>query len=81
MAAEINHDALSCARAWYPTACISGSGGPWGVARLNYGTRAAIVFFPTKAEASEIAAKTGDRLIEFKTPVPKIRKHQELGYE
>jgi hypothetical protein len=79
MASEIQPDAIRCARAWYPKADISGSGGPWAVVRFNYGTRPAIVFFPSHAEASAFGAMTGDRLVEFRTPIPKVTR--ELGWD
>jgi hypothetical protein len=78
MPCEIQPDAIRCARAWYPNCDVSGVGGPWGVVRFNYGGRPAIVMFPSLLEASTFGAKTGDRLIEFKTPVPK--KVRDIGY-
>lgn len=71
---ELSHTCVRSGRT-----LISGSGGPFAVLRFPYERRPSVVFFPTKAEALEAGVKTGDRVIESRTPVPKITR--ELGYD
>ena len=82
MAGAITPGAIAFVRTHWPTAEISGSGDRWAVLRPSHSLRhdqVHVVFFPTKAEALVEGAKSGDRIIEARCPVPKITR--ELGYE
>ena len=79
MESQISPEAVRVARTLYPNCYLSGSGDRWAVLRFMQPGRASLVFFATQGEARELAARTGDRVVEVRIPVPKIPKHREAG--
>jgi hypothetical protein len=66
---QIDSDTIRKIRSRYPTAYISGTGGPWGIVRNVNDSHPLVIIFPTEAEARAAARDLG-AIEKFSTPIP-----------